>query len=117
MNRDRLLGEAKKWVIEMAENYMPPKKIGVPAAGADGRRAMLELLMRLDERGIATPHDRVVGEHLAKVLCGGTASVGEMVSEDDFCALEREAFIALIRTPATIARIEHMLIERRPLRN
>ena len=32
-------------------------------------------------------------------------------------ALEREAFLALIQTPATLARIEHMLETGKPLRN
>lgn len=117
MNRDRLLAEAKQRVIEMARGYAPPEKSGVPAAGPEGLRAMQELLVKLDERGITTPHDQVVGEHLAKVLSGGSASAGTMVSDDDLCALEREAFISLLRTPATIARIEHMLSEGRPLRN
>jgi 3-hydroxyacyl-CoA dehydrogenase len=31
--------------------------------------------------------------------------------------LEREAFLALVRTPATLARIEHMLETGKPLRN
>jgi 3-hydroxyacyl-CoA dehydrogenase len=117
MNRDRLLGEAKKRVIEMAASYTPPAKTGVPAAGPAGRQAMQALLEKLDERGITTPHDLVVGEHLAKVLCGGGAPEGEIVSDEDLCALEREAFLALAATPATVARIEHMLSEGRPLRN
>jgi 3-hydroxyacyl-CoA dehydrogenase len=117
MNRDRLLGEAKARVIEMARNYTPPAKAGVPAAGPAGRQAMQELLEKLDERGITTPHDRVVAEHLSEVLCGGGAPAGENVSDEDLCALEREAFIALAGTPATVARIEHMLSDGRPLRN
>jgi 3-hydroxyacyl-CoA dehydrogenase len=78
---------------------------------------MLEKLEALNGRGITTPHDLVVGAHLAEVLCGGGAPTGEIVSEEDLCALERAAFIALVKTPATMARIEHMLSEGRPLRN
>jgi 3-hydroxyacyl-CoA dehydrogenase len=117
MNRDRLLSEAKRRVIEMAADYAPPMAIGVPAAGPEGRRAMQELLEKLDARGITTPHDLVVGTHLAEVLCGGGAPAGERVSDEELCGLERQAFLALAGTPATIARIEHMLSEGRPLRN
>ncbi len=117
MNRDRLLGDAKARVIEMARNYTPPARAGVPAAGSAGRQAMLELLEKLDERGITTPHDLVVGEHLAEVLSGGGTPAGENVSDEDLCALERDAFIALAGTPASLARIEHMLSAGRPLRN
>ncbi|NCF26519.1 MAG: 3-hydroxyacyl-CoA dehydrogenase [Gammaproteobacteria bacterium] len=117
MNRDRLLGEARKRALEMAPDYAPPAKTGIPAAGPQGRRAMQELLDKLDARGITTPHDLVVGAHLAEVLCGGSASAGEIVSDDDLCALERQAFLALAGTPATVARIEHILSEGRPLRN
>ena len=117
MNRDRLLGEARKRALEMAPDYVPPAKAGIPAAGPRGRQAMQELLGKLDARGITTPHDLVVGAHLAEVLCGGSASAGEIVSDEDLCALERHAFLALAGTPATVARIEHILSEGRPLRN
>ena len=117
MNRDRLLGEAKKYAIELARNYSPPAKTGVTVAGPAGRQAMLELLESLHQRGVTTPHDLVVGEHLAQVLCGGGAPAGEKLGDEDLCALEREAFISLAGTPATLARIEHMLGEGRALRN
>jgi 3-hydroxyacyl-CoA dehydrogenase len=32
-------------------------------------------------------------------------------------ALERDAFMALVRDPATLSRIEHMLDTGKPLRN
>ncbi|GMQ75732.1 MAG: 3-hydroxyacyl-CoA dehydrogenase/enoyl-CoA hydratase family protein [Gammaproteobacteria bacterium] len=117
MNRDRLLGGAKARVIEMARDYAPPAKAGVPAAGPAGRRAMLELFEKLEGRGITAPHDRVVAEHLAEVLCGGGVAAGEIVSDEDLCALERDAFLALAATAASVARIEHMLRAGRPLRN
>ncbi len=117
MNRDRLLADAKKRAIEMADGYTPPAKTGVAVAGEQGRRAMHERLDELDRRGVTTPHDRVVAEHLADVLSGGGAAPGEWVSDEDLCALERSAFIALASTRATRDRIEHMLSEGRPLRN
>jgi 3-hydroxyacyl-CoA dehydrogenase len=117
MNRDRLLAEAKARAIEMSRGYTPPARGGVRAAGDPGRQAMTALLEDLSRRGIATPHDCVVGEHLLEVLCGGGTSAGEIVSDDELCALERGAFIALAATPASIARIEHMLSQGQALRN
>ena len=117
MNRDRLLSEAKTRALELADDYSPPPKPFFTALGAKGLDAMRSMLDGLDARGITTPHDRVVGEHLARVLCGGDREEGETMTEDDVLALEREAFIALCDTPATVARIEHTLATGRPLRN
>jgi 3-hydroxyacyl-CoA dehydrogenase len=75
------------------------------------------MLDGLNDKGITTPHDLVVGKHLARVLCGGDRTEGEAMSEEDVCALEREAFIALCDTRESVARIEHMLTKGRPLRN
>ncbi len=117
MNRDRLLAEAKARALEMAKDYSPPDKPLFTALGPEGLNAMLEILENLNQKGITTPHDLVVGRHLARVLCGGDRSKGEQMGEDDLLALEREIFIALCDTPETVARIEHMLTTGRPLRN
>ncbi len=39
------------------------------------------------------------------------------VGDDDLLQLERAAFMRLIKQPATLARIEHMLETGKPLRN
>ena len=67
--------------------------------------------------GKATPHDAVVGKTLAGVLSGGDTDITATVSEDALLKLEREAFMSLVRRPATIARVRHMLKTGRPLRN
>lgn len=117
MNRDRLLAEAKARALEMAKNYAPPEPPVFTALGAKGFNAMQAVLDDLDATGVTNPHDLVIGGHLARVLCGGERKEGENFSEDEVLALEREAFIALCETPATVARIEHMLATGRPLRN
>jgi 3-hydroxyacyl-CoA dehydrogenase len=68
-------------------------------------------------RGAATPHDEVVADQLAVVLSGGDTDVTLMVTDDDLLRLEREAFMSLIKHPATLARLEHMLETGKPLRN
>jgi 3-hydroxyacyl-CoA dehydrogenase len=66
---------------------------------------------------MATPHDEVVAKRLAVVLSGGDTDPTETVAEDDLYRLEREAFMDLVKTPGTLARVEHMLDTGKPLRN
>jgi 3-hydroxyacyl-CoA dehydrogenase len=67
--------------------------------------------------GKATPHDLVVGRHLARIVTGGDTDVTETVGEDDLLSLERQAFLALSRDPASADRVAHMLSTGKPLRN
>ena len=59
----------------------------------------------------------MVTDQLAVVLSGGDADVTATVTDDDLLRLEREAFMTLIKHPATLARLEHMLETGKPLRN
>jgi 3-hydroxyacyl-CoA dehydrogenase len=67
--------------------------------------------------GIATKHDIVVGGELASVLTGGATDIIDTVKESAILELERAAFLRLLKTSATLARIEHMLETGKPLRN
>ncbi|HSA83242.1 MAG TPA: 3-hydroxyacyl-CoA dehydrogenase, partial [Geminicoccaceae bacterium] len=83
-----------------------------------GRIALEMAVGALRLRGVATPHDEVVAKQLAIVLSGGErADITEPLSDDDLLKLERQAFMTLVRQPATLARIEHMLDTGKPLRN
>jgi 3-hydroxyacyl-CoA dehydrogenase len=112
MNRDRLLADARDRALELAKSHTPPPPPRFVALGRDSLEALLDQLKQK-----ATPHDQVVGAQLAWVLSGGDRAAGDPLSEDDILALEREAFLHLAGTPATLARIEHMLEQGRPLRN
>lgn len=118
MNRDRLLAEAKAAALAMAEDYRPPEPEELRLPGPTGKAALGLALHDLDLKGMLTPHDRVVADALADVLSGGPdADHVEPVSEAHVMALEREAFLRLLRTEATLARMEHTLETGRPLRN
>ncbi|MFT7519643.1 MAG: 3-hydroxyacyl-CoA dehydrogenase, partial [Kiritimatiellia bacterium] len=81
-------------------------------------RAAVELfLYQMNQGGYATSHDVTVGKKLAWVLTGGDAPAGTVLTEDDLLGLERQAFVALCKTPETQARIQHMLQTNKPLRN
>jgi len=117
MNRDRLLADAKAKALALAENYAPPEK---PEISLPGKTALAAMSMAVDGfrlSGKATPHDVTVGKALAGVLSGGDTDITETINEDGLLALERHAFVALSRTPESIARVSHMLKTGKPLRN
>lgn len=117
MNRDRLLADAKAKALELAENYTPPEKPSYVLAGPGGKAALDMFVHGFRLQGKATPHDAVVCDHLARVLTGGDADFTQPVGEEHLLELERDAFMALVREPGTIDRIEHMLTTGKPLRN
>ncbi|HVR10784.1 MAG TPA: 3-hydroxyacyl-CoA dehydrogenase NAD-binding domain-containing protein [Thermoanaerobaculia bacterium] len=118
MNRDRLLADAKaKALALLAAGYEPPREAAISLPGPSGKAALDMAVAGYRASGLATPHDAVVAGRLATVLTGGDTDITETVSEDDLYGLEREAFLALVRTPATLARIEQMLETGKPLRN
>ncbi len=117
MNRDRLLHDAKARALELVEGYQPPKTPEFRLPGEAGRTAMEGVVAGYRKTGVATPHDAVVAGELAIVLSGGEADLLDVVSEEKVMELERAAFLRLLKTPATLARVEHMLDTGKPLRN
>lgn len=117
MNRDRLLADAKAKALALAQGYRPPPKPVFALPGESGCVALHLAVDNFHRLGKATPHDVVVCQQLAKVVSGGATDLTETVSEDDLLALERDTFMQLVRQPATLARIEHMLETGKPLRN
>ncbi|WP_234050306.1 MULTISPECIES: 3-hydroxyacyl-CoA dehydrogenase/enoyl-CoA hydratase family protein [unclassified Xanthobacter] len=117
MNRDRLLADAKARALALVEGYVPPKPIELTLPGPSGKVAMEMAVEGFAKRGLATRHDQVVSSTLAEVLTGGDADHIEPVSTARLLELEREGFMKLIRTNATLDRIEHILETGKPLRN
>ena len=85
--------------------------------GAAGLPAIEAGVQGLVAAGQATAYDAVVAAALARVLTGGDTTPDRTVREADLLALEREAFLRLVREPRTRERIEHMLATGQPLRN
>jgi 3-hydroxyacyl-CoA dehydrogenase len=117
MNRYRLLADAKAKALQLVEGYKPqePREIVLP--GPSGKVAMEQAVAGFAKLGVATRHDVVVGGELANVLTGGSTDIIDVVKESKILELERESFLRLLKTPATLARIEHMLETGKPLRN
>ena len=117
MNRDRLLTDAKARALALAEHYRPPEFEAMRLPGATARVAMDMAIKSFRLAGKATAHDEVVALALAGVLSGGDTDITEALSEEEMLALERDAFLPLVKTTQTLDRLEHMLETGKPLRN
>jgi 3-hydroxyacyl-CoA dehydrogenase len=117
MNRRRVLADAKARALELVDGYAPPPAPVVKLPGATGRAALDMAVKGFQLQGKATRHDGVVSEALAEVVTGGDVDWNDEVTEKKLLELERRAFMTLIRKPATLDRIEHMLTTGKPLRN
>ncbi len=117
MNRNRLLADAKARALEMAVDYQPPTPREIVLPGPSGRAVLDQAVAGFHRAGLATKHDVVVSGELAGVLTGGDTDIVDTVKETKILDLERSAFMRLLRTPATLARIEQMLETGKPLRN
>ena len=117
-NRERLLADAKQRALDLVEGYQPPEPAELFLPGPSGKASLAFALRDLYAKGQATEHDMVVATTLAEVLTGGPkADFTEPTSEDAILKMERAAFMRLVKTPGTLARVEHMLETGKPLRN
>ena len=117
-NRERLLADAKAKALELVEGYQPPEPVELTLPGPSGKTALSFALRDLRAKGVATPHDVVVGEALAEVLSGGPgADMTEPLGEAEMLKLERSHFMRLVKTDPTLARMEHTIETGKPLRN
>jgi 3-hydroxyacyl-CoA dehydrogenase len=116
-NRDRVLGDAKAFALELADGYAPPEPVELRLPGPSGAAALALAVANQALLGRALPHDQVVLAALARVLTGGDADPTEPVPERRVYDLEREAVLDLLHTEPTLLRAEQMLLTGKPLRN
>ena len=119
MNRFELLHVALAEVTALAEaGYRPPlpaRRIAV--AGRSAIATFKAHIVNLRRGEFISDHDELVAGKLAYVMCGGDVDGGSLVDEAWLLRLEREAFMELVATEKTQARIEHTLKTGKPLRN
>ncbi|MCA0971732.1 3-hydroxyacyl-CoA dehydrogenase/enoyl-CoA hydratase family protein [Halobacillus litoralis] len=117
-NGDHLLYDAKQKVIGLHDSgYQAPKRTKVPVVGEQGYATMMLGAKSLALSGYASEHDLKIAEKLAHVLAGGKVKEGTLVDEQYLLDLEREAFLSLVGEPKSQARMQHMLMKGKPLRN
>ena len=116
MNRDLLIADAKRRVLDLAPDYVPPPPRTIRALGVEAIGNLEYALWAFHEAGQASEHDMRIGRHVAYILCGGDGPPRD-VTEQDILDLEREAFLSLLGTKETQDRIQYMLRTGKPLRN
>ncbi|WP_337019014.1 3-hydroxyacyl-CoA dehydrogenase/enoyl-CoA hydratase family protein [Oceanobacillus massiliensis] len=117
-NPAHLLFDAKQRVLSLAKSgYTKPRQEMIPVVGDAGYAAMLMGAKSLQFGGYASEHDVKIAEKLAYALSGGRVKEGTLIDEQVMLDLEREAFLSLIAEPLTQARMQHMLVKGKPLRN
>jgi len=119
MNRFELLHAAKSELNNMADaGYRPPLKARtIPAAGRSAIATFKMAMANMLAGRFISEHDFLIGSKVAYVMCGGDVEPGTPLTEDWYLDLERQAFMELISTEKTQARIEQMLKTGKPLRN
>jgi 3-hydroxyacyl-CoA dehydrogenase len=117
MNRDRLLADAKKLLIEISNDYIPPEPRTYLLPGISGKVALQLAVNDLALSGKVTPHDVIVTNALADILSGGDTDITDLLNEDDILAMEKETIVRLAKNTDTLDRMQHMLETGKPLRN
>jgi 3-hydroxyacyl-CoA dehydrogenase len=117
-DRARQLWQARQLALALADtDYRPPVPRAYRLPGASGIATLQMLINTLVAGGHASEHDGLIAGKLARVLCGGEGGAAREVTEEEILELEREAFVSLCGEAKTQARIQHMLMKNKPLRN
>ncbi len=119
LNRSRLLAEAKKAVIELAdEGYTQPKqRTDIRVQGKAGIALFKAGITGMLMGKYISEYDAKIADKLAYVINGGDLSYPQNVSEQYLLDLEREAFLSLSGERKTLERIQSLLTGGKPLRN
>jgi 3-hydroxyacyl-CoA dehydrogenase len=118
-NPHELLYIAKAQTRALAEaGYRPRlRPVAIPVAGRNGIATLEMMLANMKEGGMISAHDYRVAKAAATALCGGDIESGSLVDEEWLLAVERQQFVALLKTTETQQRVTHMLETGKPLRN
>ncbi|CUA80522.1 3-hydroxyacyl-CoA dehydrogenase/enoyl-CoA hydratase family protein [Anoxybacillus suryakundensis] len=118
INNDHLIYDAKQAVLALYESgYKPPVRKKIPVVGETGYATLLLGAQGMYHSGYISEHDLKIAKKLAYVIAGGSVPYGTEVDEQYLLDLEREAFLSLVGEPKTQARMQHMLLKGKPLRN
>ncbi|CAN5428442.1 3-hydroxyacyl-CoA dehydrogenase/enoyl-CoA hydratase family protein [soil metagenome] len=119
MNGDRLIADAKQEVLNLASaGYVQPvEREDILAMGKAGQAAFKLALHTMKKGAFISDHDELIGNKIARILCGGDLNHQSFVSERYLLDLEREGFLSLCGERKTQERIAGMLKTGKPLRN
>jgi 3-hydroxyacyl-CoA dehydrogenase len=118
MNRDYLISDAKKDVLEMvAEGFIAPQAASIRVLGAEGVAGLTVMSYMMKEGQFISEYDFFLSKKLAYVLSGGNIIPNSKVPEQALLDAEREVFLELIGEKNTIERLESLAATGRPARN
>jgi 3-hydroxyacyl-CoA dehydrogenase len=118
LNRSHQLYHAKQRALGLARaGYRPPMPRLLSAAGYDAGATIGARIWGMVEGKWASPHDALLANKVAYVLSGGKVAAGTLLTEQAYLDLEYEAFLSLCGEEKSLARIEYMLKNNKPLRN
>ena len=118
-NGQRLIAEAKKTAIELAEaGYTKPvQRKDIKVLGRTGLWMVYAGANTMFSGHYISAHDKLISEKLGCVLCGGDLSEPTEVSEQYLLDLEREVFLSLCAERKTLERVQSILKTGKVLRN
>ena len=106
LNCKNLIADAKITALKLAFNYLAPqKRQDIKVLGNDALAMLNAHTYNKKSAGFITPHDAIISQKLAYVLCGGDLSVPTFVNEQYLLDLEREAFVSLCADKTTQEKI------------
>jgi len=104
-------------LLLMSQKYVADQpRTDIPVLGGAGLRYFREKIGVLLDKAAITAHDALIGERIARILCGGDGVAGT-ASEQHFLDLESESFLFLLGTVPTQERIENLLTHNALLHN
>ncbi len=118
-NAHELLHVAKAQAKALAAaGYRPVSRSQkVKVAGKPGKATLMMMAVNMLEGNFISEHDYLVADRIATVLTGGDVEEGSYVTNEWLLKLEVDAFVELLQTEKTQARIAHTLTTGKPLRN
>jgi 3-hydroxyacyl-CoA dehydrogenase len=117
-NKDYLIGEAKKEVLNMVDQgYAPPAKRKIKVAGEAAQGMINGELFNMQSGKFVSEYDVYLAKRVAYVMSGGEVRANSEIDEDIILALEREAFVEFVQQKKTMDRAMYMLQHGKPLRN
>ncbi|HHW37768.1 MAG TPA: 3-hydroxyacyl-CoA dehydrogenase [Bacillales bacterium] len=118
MNKDYLIHDAKQAVISLSSNgYRAKNQKKIRVVGEPGLAVLKLGIYSMQCSGYLSEHDAKIAKKLAYILSCGDVPANTLVSEQYVLDLEREAFLSLCGEEKSLARIQHMLLKGKPLRN
>ncbi|MBE0602787.1 MAG: 3-hydroxyacyl-CoA dehydrogenase, partial [Deltaproteobacteria bacterium] len=119
IQRDFHIQDAKNTVLGMIkEGYETPRpRTDIAVPGRSAYPQFVYGLYAMKAAGQISDHDELIARKISWILTGGDVPPGTVRTEQELLDMEREAFLSLCGEEKTQARIQHMLMKGKPLRN